>query len=338
MKNKHITIFIENDSHYRFVSKLIEELYKENKLRIISLEPLSHLNNHKNITLNVIGQSKELISSLLNLKCDLFFTTTPGLNSSSFPKSKIFPKNERPQYIYLFHSLVSPNEMYSKNSFYNFDYIISPSETVGEQLKFLVGKKTKILNFGYLLFDNLEAYSFKNYKEKVLIAPSWGDQGISKNLLLIQKIIKSINTNNLDAVFRPHPMNIDVFDDKSFDLNNCEIDLNLDLKNLQDYKFLVTDCSGIALEYYFLTERPVLFINVPKKRKRNLTLVEKNLSLIEDDMKKILGSTIEPNDIDENKIIPHIDNLNHARNFIDNICISENVLKNIINYEFNKAK
>ena len=39
-----------------------------------------------------------------------------------------------------------------------------------------------------------------------------------------------------------------------------------------------------------------------------------------------------------NNIIPHIDNLNHARNFIDNICISENVLKNIINYEFNKAK
>ena len=47
------------------------------------------------------------------------------------------------------------------NSFYNFDYIISPSETVGEQLKLLVGKKTKILNFGYLLFDNMEAYSLK---------------------------------------------------------------------------------------------------------------------------------------------------------------------------------
>src|SRR6056300_424729 len=112
MKNKHITIFIENDSHYRFVSKLVEILYKENKLRIISLEHLSDLFDHENISLSVFSHSKELISSLLNLECDLFFTTTPGLNSSSFPKSKISPKNKRPKYIYLFHSLVSPNEMY----------------------------------------------------------------------------------------------------------------------------------------------------------------------------------------------------------------------------------
>tara|TARA_B100000902_G_scaffold308864_1_gene298150 strand:+ start:3079 stop:4065 length:987 start_codon:yes stop_codon:yes gene_type:complete len=328
-------MFIENDSHYRFVSKLVEKLYKENKLRIISLEPISHLIDHENITLSVFSQSKELISSLLNLKCDLFFTTTPGLNSSSFPKSKISPKNKRPKYIYLFHSLVSPNEMYSKNSFYNFDYIISPSETVGEQLKLLVRKKTKILNFGYLLFDNIKPYSFENCKEKVLIAPSWGDQGLSKNLSAIQKIIKSFDTNKLGAVFRPHPMNIDDFDDKNFVLDNCEIDLNLDLKNLQDYKFLVTDCSGIALEYYFLTERPVLFINVPKKRKRNLTFEEKKLNLIEDDMKQIIGTTIEPDEIDENNIIPYIDNLKHARNFIDGVCISENVVKKIINYEFN---
>tara|TARA_B100001113_G_scaffold46694_1_gene33329 strand:+ start:2124 stop:3131 length:1008 start_codon:yes stop_codon:yes gene_type:complete len=334
MKNKHITIFIENDSHYRFVYKLVERLYKENKLRIISLERISHLPDHENITLSVFSHSKELISSLLNLECDLFFTTTPGLNSSSFPKSKISPKNKRPKYIYLFHSLVSPNEMYSKNSFYNFDYIISPSETVGEQLKFLIGGRTKILNFGYLLFDNMPAYSFKNYKEKVLIAPSWGDQGLSKNLSAIQKIIKSIDSNKLDTVFRPHPMNIDDFDDENFILDNCEIDLNLDLKNLQDYKFLITDCSGIALEYYFLTERPVLFINVPKKRKRNLTFAEKKLNLIEDDMKQIIGTTIEPNEIDENNIIPYIDNLKLARNFINGVCISENVLRKIVNYEF----
>ena len=54
--------------------------------------------------------------------------------------------------------------MYSKNSFYNFDYIISPSEIVSEQLKFLVGRKTKILNKiikfvknGYFT-ENIERY------------------------------------------------------------------------------------------------------------------------------------------------------------------------------------
>lgn len=334
MKNKNITIFIENDSHFRFVSKLVEKLYKENKLRIISLEHISHLRDHENISISVVSSSKELILSLLNLECDFFFTTTPGLNSSSFPKSKIRPKNKRPKYIYIFHSLVSPNEMYSKNSFYNFDYIISPSITVGEQLKFLVGKKTKILNFGYLLFDNAAAYNFKNYKEKVLIAPSWGDKGLSKNLNAIQKIIKNLDSNNLAVVFRPHPMNIDDFNDGNLVLNNCEIDLNLDLNNLQDYKFLITDCSGIALEFYYLTERPVLFINLPKKRKRNLTFSEKKIKLIEDEMKNIIGKTIGINEIDDINIIPHVDNLKLARSFIKSVCITNNVLDNIINYEF----
>ena len=78
----------------------------------------------------------------------------------------------------------------------------------------------------------------------------------------------------------------------------------------------------------------MLFINVPKKRKRNLTFAEKKLNLIEDDMKQIIGTTIEPNEIDENNIIPYIDNLKLARNFINGVCISENVLRKIVNYEF----
>ena len=72
-----------------------------------------------------------------------------------------------------------------------------------------------------------------------------------------------------------------------------------------------------------------------KKRKRNLTFAEKKLNLIEDDMRNIIGTIIEPDEIDKNNIIPYIDNLKQARNFIDGVCISENVLEKIVNYDFN---
>lgn len=334
MKNKTITIFIENQSHLRFVTKLIEILSKENKILVISLDTLVNLFSNKNITSKVVKDSKELISILLNLKCDLFFTTTPGLNNSTFPKSKVFPKFNRPKYIYLFHSLVSPNEMYANNSFYYFDYIISPSEIVSNQLIYLVSKKTKILTFGYLLFDNEKAFSYKNFFEEVLIAPSWGEQGLSKNLLLIEKIAECFNDQKLKAVFRPHPMNIDEFEHRKIDIINCRLDLNRELNNLQDYKFLITDCSGIALEFYFLTKRPVLFVNLPKKRKRKLSFSEKKLILIEDKMKKIIGNIVEPNELNLNTIIPYIDNKENAMAFINEVCINDDVLHKILNYKY----
>lgn len=334
MKNKTITIFIENNSHLRFVIKLIEILSKENKILVISLDTIFNLFSNKNITSIVVKDSKELISTLLNLKCDLFFTTTPGLNKTTFPKSKIFPKINRPKYIYIFHSLVSPNEMYANNSFYFFDYIISPSEIVSRQLKYIVSNKTNILTFGYLLFDNEKAFSYKNFFEEVLIAPSWGEQGLSKNLLLIEKISECINDQNLEAVFRPHPMNLNEFENINIDIFNCKLDLNRELNNLQNYKFLITDCSGIALEFYFLTKRPVLFVNLPKKRKRTLSFSEKKLTLIEDKMKKTIGNIVEPHELSSKTIIPFIDNKENAMNFISEVCIFKDVLNKIINFNY----
>ena len=72
-------------------------------------------------------------------------------------------------------------------------------------------------------------------------------------------------------------------DDEDLNLN---LDLNLDLQNLHSYKFLITAAPDIALEFFYLTGEPVLFIDVPKKIKRKISHKEKALKLIEDDDEK----------------------------------------------------
>ena len=333
MKNKNITFFIENDSHYRFSNNLINSLKVNNNIRIIALKELGGVfKAHKNIKLEVFNNSKDFINALINLESDYFFTTTPGINNSNFPKSKIIPKSKRPKYIYLFHALVSPNEMYVKNSFKNFDYIISPSKIVSNQLKYLISKNTKILDFGFILFDQVNKFSYDSYKNSVLIAPSWGSEGLLEQKDIINNLVEQLSKVTSEIVLRPHPMHYEKI--KNYEDLNLNLDLNLDLQNLHSYKFLITDCSGIALEFFTLTGRPVLFIDVPKKIKRKISHKEKALKLIEDDMKNIIGSSIKPNEISSKSVIPKISDLSEAESFIDEVCLSKNVVHNIVNFNY----
>ncbi len=330
MSEKKIVFFIENISHLRFLKNIVNVyLSTNNSLEIVSLEKIK-LN--KKIKSTVLINNVEKINYLKNLNADLFFTTTPGIGSSIFPKSSIFPRYKRPKYIYIFHSLVSPNEMYANNSFKNFDYIISPSLAITKQLSYLVSEKVTILDFGYPLFDNIEPFSFKeNLKNWILIAPTWGDRGLSSKIkVLDQKIWPKI----FEVTFRPHPMNVEKF--TNLNLNNLKLDLNLDLDlaNLASYKYLITDCSGIALEYYFLTGRPCIFINTPKKIKRKVSKQESEINFIEDVMKKKIGKEI---DIDEIKSFLQnieLENFNLDNKFIAELCIYKNVVDNIKNFDF----
>ncbi len=330
MSEKKIVFFIENISHLRFLKNIINVyLSTNNSLEIVSLEKIK-LN--KKIKSTVLVNNVEKLNYLKNLNADLFFTTTPGIGSSIFPKSLIFPRYKRPKYIYIFHSLVSPNEMYANNSFKNFDYIISPSLAITKQLSYLVSEKVTILDFGYPLFDNIEPFSHKkNIENSILIAPSWGEFGLSSKIDILDQ---EIWPENFEIKFRPHPMNISNF--KDLNLNYIKLDLNLDLKlnELATYRYLITDCSGIALEYYFLTGRPSIFINTPKKIKRKISKKELKINLIEDVMKNKIGKEINIDEIKD--FLQNIESeiFNVDEKFITELCIYKNVCKNIKFFNF----
>ncbi len=325
-----IIFFIENLSHFRFIESIFDYFYNNNyKITVICFENPYGLRdyNNDNLSLVILKDDKQKIRTLKNIKGDLFITTTPSIGTSIFPKSQIIPKEDRPKYLYFFHSLVSPNEMYVKNSFKNFDYIFSPSNIITEQLNFLVSNKTEIFTTGYLLFNNLKVgNNSKDYEDKVLIAPTWGQKGITQLMNNINNLSNFIIKQKLKPVFRPHPMT-DI--SKISNLKDISLDLDKDLKNLHTYKHLITDFSGIALEYFYLTKRSVLFLDVSKKIKRKLGTKEKELKLIENDMRTIIGEIISLDKINNFNSFPEIQTQSSLK-FINEINSNVNSLESTL--------
>ena len=141
-----IIFFVENLSHFRFVEKLFNYFYEKNaNIHLLCLDIPFGNRTYKsdNLTIQVLDSDLEKIKALKSLTGDLFITTTPSIGNSIFPKSSM-PKNQRPTYVYVFHSLVSPNEMYTKGSFDGFDILLSPSELISEQLKPLISKNAQV--------------------------------------------------------------------------------------------------------------------------------------------------------------------------------------------------
>ena len=141
---KKAIFFIEGLEHLRFVEPYMKSIINSDyEIEVVSFENFL-LDDFKTILIN----KDQFNKFSLNLDADYLITTTPGVGNPYFQKSKILPKSQRPKYIYIFHSLVSPNEVYSNKSFIGFDYIFSPNEIISSQLKYLTKKSTKIFSEG----------------------------------------------------------------------------------------------------------------------------------------------------------------------------------------------
>ena len=200
-KIKNTIFFIEGQEHVRFVEPYLSIVYNIGyQVERISLESLDFENPIFNNFVEIINP-KKIRPFLKNIQGDLFFTTTPGVGSYYFPKMKNI------KYIYIFHSLVSPNEVYLDKSFVNFDYIFSPNEIISNQLKFLITSKTKTFNVGYpvLAYYINKPQSGKN---KILLAPSWGKDSFLFNYDITLELYEFLSIKNAEIILRPHPMHL----------------------------------------------------------------------------------------------------------------------------------
>ena len=304
---KKIIFFVEGNFQIKYLFPLIEE-FKKNLNFHIELLSLEKINSNQlgSVEIKII-KPHELIHKLSNLEADLFFSTTPGIGTAYFPKSKVLPKNKRPKYVYIFHSLVSPNEVYFKNSFKKFDIIISPNEIISQQLKYLISKYTKIFTLGYPLLTSTKLQITQSHSaNNVLIAPSWGTENFLTNKEFVEKLIKHLNSKNYNIYLRPHKMTkINLSDDL---LNLVNLDTSPEI-NYNAYDYLFTDWSGIALEFYYFKRQKIFFVNSPKKKRRKLSRKEREFKLIENEIRQKIGEIINYNDdleeinYDQNKIV-----------------------------------
>ena len=231
---------------------------------------------YERIPHSITGQVKYL----QQLRHDIVLTTITALGHPRFPKSQ-----KVGNYSHLFHSLNSPLYSYKKNSFTQFDTLHSTSDIMSNELEFMFPKsgnhdptiyKSGYTRLTYLRkkFARIVEVSQKDPGEiKLTIAPTWGGQSIFE-----AQGIRSLHPfyEACDKLYlRPHPMTSAtrkwrklVSEIAKEDSSKVEVITNTsESETLLHSDYLVTDWSGIAMEFALATGRPSLYIDLPQKLK-----------------------------------------------------------------------
>ena len=110
----------------------------------------------------------------------------------------------------------------------------------------------------------------KNEKKTILLAPSWGTDNILESIG--ESLIDAIILKDYILIIRPHPIFFIEKKDIIKKLREKCDNINIFLENSTDddssfFKadIMISDYSGVAFEFAFLREKPILFIDVPKK-------------------------------------------------------------------------
>lgn len=314
LNNKFDLVFYSESKNYNnlFLST-VKNLSQNKNIKILYISSDRNdkqlINNIKNIFVGK-GLILSIFFNLINAK--ILVTTTTDLGNNLLKKN-----NKIENYVYLFHSPVSAHKLYTKTAFNNYDLIFCNGNYQFEELKKLeiVNKsKSKILKkTGYLYFDYLNSFKNEKKNRQILIAPSWNIQ--SKNFTSVNslRLINELLTcTNYEIIFRPHPEQLKR-DSKSIEhiKNNFSenkrffLDLSHDnTKSLKNSALIITDYSGIALEFILVFKRPVIFINDTPKI-HNIEFKRININTIEDEIRNKFGHQINSSEI--NNIKDHIE-------------------------------
>ncbi len=260
--------FSENKSYQKYSKPIIDVLCKEypNQVYYFSIDKEDKINDLKvkNYFINYF-----LIKFFFNnINTENMFLTLTDLGNHFIKKTKKVNK-----YIYYFHSPISTTKSYTPKAFDNYDIILCNGNfqieeiRARENLKKL--NKKELIPTGYFYLDFLsENINHKKNNNEILIAPSWNYEFknfINENFI---ELIDILLSKNQKVIFRPHPEHykrskkiLQKIRNKFFN-ENFEFDDNSEnLKSMEKAKCLITDSSGIAIEYIMTLKRPVLYLD-----------------------------------------------------------------------------
>ena len=329
---KQIVFYSENQDSMFIFKSLIDELINQD-ITICYVtsskdDPNLKSSNEK-IKTFCIGEGIMRTKFFLNLKADILIMTMPDLGTSYVKRSKVYPVH----YVFMFHAIASTHLVYKKNAFDNYDSILCVGNfqinEIRSREKLYKLDAKNLIETGYSHLDNLmKKYSTNkqipiNDPIQVLIEPSWSDNGLFETV--IEKNISILLDSGFKVTLRPHPMTQKKSKKKiNFLLQKFSSNSNFVLeKNIPNFEsfvksdIMITDWSGAAIEYAFTLERPVLFIDVPKK-------------IHNSDYEKLPEIPIEINIRDKIGEIISLSDMDVLPEKIQNLCQNPNIIKDKI--------
>ena len=175
----------------------------------------------------------------------------------------------------------------------------------------------------------------KILSKKIIIAPSWGKFNIIN--LCGDKIIENLIQNKFEVILRPHIQSlkydkiiIKKIEKKFKKFDNFKIQKeNFSYTDLNKSDYLITDWSGIGIEYAFAYEKPVIYIDTPRKI-MNVKFNDISCEPLEVTIRDKIGIIVKLQEID--KIFDKMDHL--SRNYDNFVAKIKELRKaNIYNYQ-----
>ena len=276
MKSKKEYILFSESKYYRnHFEKLIEKLNKnpDSDVHFFTSDYDEYIYFQEKVNSYYTGQGivRYLIFKYLN--CENFILTLTDIGNN-LPRSK-----NCNNYIYFFHGLVSTHKVYTKEAFKNYNTIFTvgpyqEKELILAEKNYNLAKK-KIINIGYFYLDYLLKKVKHNLVQKgtILFAPSWSYN--KKNFFdnYGEKLIKNLLNKNYSVIMRPHSEHfkrskntIKKIIDKFDKVDNFFFDDNIsNISSMEKSEILITDNSGIMLEFGSVLNRPCLCFNEEHK-------------------------------------------------------------------------
>ncbi len=260
-KKFKVGFFCENRNIQSYLIPYIKKKAIKKKIFVISIEDID-LRKLDNISLFTFKSKFFIEIFFLTLKVKYFYSSTPDLNNSLFVKSRLFGC----KYIYLQHSPVSIIKAYNNKAFDCFNAIQAINKFQYNEIHEI--NKIKNLNIkafkSKYAFFNQKTLNENKTKYDVLIAPTWKSNFYKLNCHNI--LINFLNKKKLTYKLRPHYMSLrkKEVDKKSLINNKVNLDEDFNI-NFDDFKFLVSDWSGIFIEYSIIKKIKPFLINSTQK-------------------------------------------------------------------------
>jgi len=310
---RSIVFYAENKASMNHFKTLITELTENLDLTIcyvtsVKDDPILSSTNEKIIPF-FVGDGIIRTQFFLTLKAKILIMDMPDLQTFHIKRSKVYPVH----YIYIFHSMFSVHSYLRKNAIDNYDTIFCVGQhhidEINESEKIYNLKPKKLVKYGFGRLDTLisEKKEFKNStnskQNSIIITPSYGDNNLLQicGIELIEILLKS----NFQVILRPHFRTLkessSLIDSiiEHFDTNpNFILETGIiPFELLYNSKCMISDWSGISLEYAFTFEKPVIFIDVPKKI-LNPNFSDISLEPIEISLREKIGYVVLPNNLE----------------------------------------
>ena len=321
--NKHLVIYSEKSGFYKYFEAIIEQLLAKSNIVIhyVTNDPddaiFALAEKEPRIKPYYIGL-KKMIPLMMRCEADIMVMTTPDLDKY-YIKRSIMKKDM--EYVYVPHDMMSMHMGFREGALDAFDTIFCTGPHIVREVrateKVYGLPEKKLVEFGYPLADKLieagkqerENHQPRARKE-ILIAPSWQEDNLLDSC--IDDLIASLYCDEYHLTVRPHPEYVKRYGprmqaivDKYTHLVGDGLTFELDFtanRSVYSADLLITDWSGIALEYCFATRRPALFVNT-KIKCMNPNWERIDCVPVEISLRDVVGVSVDKDKLGESRAI-----------------------------------